>query len=165
MLFNMSEFDPVPPEYILPIETALRFIPERFQTGGYANAREIAMQLLVDDDPSREYEMMRFQGAGSGKVPDFFRFMYDYVDSGRGTHAEHIFVAACLYPVRDAKLNLPSAATEYMRRHGSHEDDPGSVRVFMGNLAIDAMKKAEQNEVKVRQGKLHLPNSPFFRDA
>src|SRR5580700_4631787 len=120
----MSEFDPVPPEYLLPSAVVEKFIPVRFldPTVGDPTARELALQVLVDDDPKRQREIQRFQHAGRGDVANFFRFMNETVLGGVGRHSERMIAVACLHPERDTTIDIAHASERYLQSHGSLED-------------------------------------------
>jgi hypothetical protein len=161
---NMSAFDPVPAEQLVTSEIAERFIPVRFLNvnAGDATARELALQVLVDDDPNRQSEIKRYQQAGRGDITNFFRFMHDTIFSGVGRHTEHIIAVACLHPERDARLDITHATEQYLRAHGSLEDDVvATAHVLMGSFSIDAMMNTEENEAKVSRGELHRAPSPL----
>lgn len=157
----MAEFDPVPPEYLLSHEIAERFIPVKFVGSGDATARELALQILVDEEPDRQYEIKRFQQSGRRDVSNFFRFMFDTLEGGAGRHTEHMVAAACLYPVRDVLLNIGPATEDYLRAHGSQEHDYLMTGVLVGSLGLDAMMECDENEAKVRRGELYIAPSPL----
>jgi hypothetical protein len=157
----MAEFDPVPPQHLLSSEIAERFIPVKFVGSGDATARELALQVLVDEDPDRQPEVQRFQQYGRRDIANFFRFMFDTIEGGAGRHAEHMIAVACLYPVRDARLNLVVATEEYLKAHGSKQDDYLMTGVLIGSLGADAMMECDENETKVRRGELYIAPSPL----
>jgi len=160
----MSEFDPVPAQHLLTSEMAERFIPVRFVNVNTsdATARELALQVLVDDDPGRQNVIQSYQQAGRGDVTNFFRFMHDTIFSGVGRHTDHMIAVACLHPERDATIDIAHATEEYLWAHGSLEDDIfATAIVLMGSFSIDATMNADENEAKVRRGELYRSPSPL----
>jgi hypothetical protein len=157
----MAEFDPVPPQYLLPEEVAQQFIPVEFMTGGDATPRELALHVLVDDDPDRQHDIKIFQQGGRGEVTEFFGFMFRTMASGAGRHTQRMIAVACLHPVRDTRLNLVVATEEYLKVHGSKQDDYLMAGVLLGSLSSDAWMESDENEARVARGELYREPSPL----
>jgi hypothetical protein len=88
--------------------------------------------------------------------------MHDIIFSGVGRHTERMIAVACLHPARDTRLDIVHATEQYLRAHGSLEDDVlGTAVLVMGSLSIDAKMNADANEAKVRRGELYRSPSPL----
>ena len=155
----MSEFDPVPTGCILEIDAARKVIPDNFLGNGYGTPRELALQVLVDEDELASRELFLFQRLGHGDVQLFFENMWSMFDERRGRHVQWVIAAACLHPERETSVDLPSAATAFMETHGSVVDDLLTIRMMTGNLSTSAFMDVDENVRKVQSGQLYLPDS------
>lgn len=157
----MADYDPVPPEFLLTHEVAAEFIPDIFFDDGVATSRELSLGVLVCEGELEQAELFIFQRLGNGNIETFFRQMRDLVNERRGKHVQQVIAAACLHPERDRGLNLANAATEYMEaRFTKVYKDLPMLRMMLGGLSMDAALESEENERKVRSGKLFVPDKP-----
>lgn len=154
----MAEFDPVPAERVLAIETAELYVDPRFTGNGICTPRDLALQVLVDDTAESKAELFLFQNAGRGDIANFFRFMRGVIDEGMGRHTQHVIAAVCLHPERDAAIDLASAATVYLEAHATMTADMVAARSWLGTLGMNALMNSEENEELVRSGQLHIPS-------
>lgn len=153
----MAEYDPVPPEYLLDSRHAQLFVPDRFVGTGEAIPRELALHVLVDDSRTSLPELKMFQQAGNGNIARFFGFMKSTLDNGGGRHTQHMLAAVCLYPDREAMIDLAAAGAFYLDSRGSLAADLLSNRILLGSIALCAMTEYEANLERVLTGRLHIP--------
>ncbi len=154
----MTEFDPVPLDYLLDAEQAELYIPQRFAEGGDARPHEVALQVLVDDSYVSASELRMFQLAAKRGLINVFRFMKSTLDAGAGRHTQHAVIAMCLYPDRTAYIDFQGAARWYLEKHHSLAEDVLANKAFIGSIAAKAMMNYEANVDLVQAGQVHIPS-------
>lgn len=153
----MAEYDPVPREFILEPKQAELYIANRFVGQGEAVPRELATHVLVDDNVATQPELSMFQRAGRGDIENFFRFMKRTLDMGAGRHTQHVLAAICLFPDREAFIDLSAAGAFYLETRGSLAADILANRALLGSISILAMNEYEANIELITAGQLHVP--------